>query len=91
MVAFIFLGLGLVIAAGLVWAWFALTWLKTGFWPGYTSIDAFCWATSCAPDSWALWPQSWLGVHKVLMWLSPPTALLIAGLASISVAIISDP
>ena len=80
-----------IMAAALVWAWLALAWLKTGIWPSYTVIDAACLMVTCGPDSWAMWPTSWLGVHKALMWLSPQAGLLIVGLALISIAIATDP
>lgn len=74
-------GLILIFGALALYVYFGLLWLKTGAWPASTAIDGICWAISCAPESWAYWPQDWLGIHKALMWLSPPGAMFLLGMA----------
>lgn len=83
MIAVLMFGLGAILGSACLAMYFGVLWLKNGAWPSYTAIDGFCWLFSCAPDSWAYLPQDWLGVHKVLSWLSPPGAIFILGMAAI--------
>lgn len=80
-------GIGAVLAALAIWAYFAFLWLKTGAWPDATAIDGACWLVGCAADSWAYWPTDWLGVHRALTWLSPAGALFSTGSAAVWIAI----
>lgn len=45
-----------------------VSYLSAGYWNSFSIIDALAWAG----NAWALFPTSWLGVHKILAWMPFP-------------------
>ena len=57
--------------------------LKSGIWPPMSLIDAIVYLSAILPSgvvSWALLPQSWLGLHCVCLQIHTALVVCLAGL-----------
>lgn len=65
-----------------IWIWQGFAYLKRGAWPAFTTIDLTLFFYGDAAPGWLLWPQQWLGLHKILSTMPGALALLIGGLVA---------
>lgn len=62
-----------------VWGWQLLTYLKAGAWRSFSVIDMALFLHGDAAPPWLMWPQQWIGFHKILAVLPGATVVLIVG------------
>lgn len=48
--------------------WQVFTWLKSGNWPPFSTLDVARW-TGIFDSDWLAFPDSWVGLWKAMNWL----------------------
>lgn len=72
------LGICLLGALGVL-GWQTYMWLQLGEWQSFSVLDALAMLANPGVDSWLLFPQSWVGVHKLIAWMPAGFALFVFG------------
>jgi hypothetical protein len=88
-----FVGIVITVGGATVLGWQSYGWLKRGQWVPlslYGAVEKYKGADSFA-QSWVVHPQSWFGLHKVLLpvmkWMPLSACLLVLGFVLFSVFI----
>ena len=75
-------GIGLVVYAG-------VQWLQTAHWQPLTINGVL--AASPTTREWIAHPRSWVGLHRVVVWVLRVPVYLIVTLLGVALLVVSDP